>query len=133
MIPYDDLVAALQNWRAKQGLPVSTLGAAPSAPAPAAPMAKSPSGPKTPPPPRAKGGSIPPPLQNVDTVEEVEEHEIDESSYENEGDDFAMGFANKDSATEIGSPPSRDSVQTDPVGAYPPSRPGSKRKPEDEW
>ena len=23
MIPYDDLVAALQNWRAKQGLPVA--------------------------------------------------------------------------------------------------------------
>jgi hypothetical protein len=128
MIPYDDLVAALQNWRAKQGLPVSTLGAAPQ------PMAKSPSGPKSaPPPPRAKGGSIPPPLQNVDTVEEVEEHEIDESSYENEGDDFAMGFASKDSSTEIGSPPSRDSVQTDPVGAYPPSRGGKPGKPEDEW
>ena len=24
MIPYDDLVAALQAWRARQGLPVST-------------------------------------------------------------------------------------------------------------
>ena len=133
MIPYDDLVAALQNWRAKQGLPVSTLGVSPSAPTPA-PMAKSPSGPKSaPPPPRAKGSSIPPPLQNVDTVEEVEEHEIDESSYENEGDDFAMGFGGqKDSMTEIGGPPSRDSVQTDPVGNYPPSR-GGKHKPEDEW
>ena len=26
MIPYDDLVAALQQWRARQGLPVNTLG-----------------------------------------------------------------------------------------------------------
>ena len=28
MIPYDDLVAALSAWRARQGLPVSTLGGA---------------------------------------------------------------------------------------------------------
>jgi len=26
MIPYDDLVAALSAWRARQGLPVSTMG-----------------------------------------------------------------------------------------------------------
>jgi hypothetical protein len=26
MIPYDDLVAALSQWRARQGLPVSALG-----------------------------------------------------------------------------------------------------------
>ena len=29
MIPYDDLVAALSAWRARQGLPVSTMGAPP--------------------------------------------------------------------------------------------------------
>src|SRR5262245_5377733 len=29
MIPYDDLVAALSAWRARQGLPVSTMGGAP--------------------------------------------------------------------------------------------------------
>ena len=95
-------------------------------------MTKAPSGPKTaPPPPRTKGSSIPPPL--ADTVEEVEEAELDESAYDSEGDDFSMGMAgHKDSMTEIGGPPTRDSVQTDPVGAYPPSR-GGKRKPEDEW
>ncbi|HEX4422295.1 MAG TPA: hypothetical protein VH165_30490 [Kofleriaceae bacterium] len=33
MIPYDDLVAALTSWRARQGLPVSqAAGAAPPAP-----------------------------------------------------------------------------------------------------
>jgi hypothetical protein len=34
MIPYDDLVAALQQWRARQGLPVSTLGGGGSSAAP---------------------------------------------------------------------------------------------------
>ncbi len=135
MIPYDDLVAALSAWRARQGLPVSTMGAAPSGPAPTPmPQTKSGSGPKNaPPPPRAKAASIPPPLAMPDTVEEVDDSAmLDESSYENEGDDFAMNFGQRGSATEIGGPPARDSVQTDPVGAYPPSR-GGKRKPEDEW
>jgi hypothetical protein len=35
MIPYDDLVAALTTWRARQGLPVVRTGAATPAPAPA--------------------------------------------------------------------------------------------------
>ena len=30
MIPYDDLVAALSAWRARQGLPVSTMGGVPA-------------------------------------------------------------------------------------------------------
>jgi len=139
MIPYDDLVAALSAWRASKGLPVSTMGSVGSGqhaqpgsgPTPAAPMAKAPSGPKTaPPPPRVKGSTVPPPLAAVDTVEEVDEV-LDESSYENEGDDFAMNFGggSRGSATEIGGPPARDSVSTDPVGGYPTGR----RKPEDEW
>jgi len=138
MIPYDDLVAALSAWRARQGLPVSTMGAASSGPAPA-PMAKAPSGPKTAPPqpPRQKGTTVPPPLAMPDTVEEVDDSAmLDEASYENEGDDFAMKFggnhATHDSSTEIGAPPTRDSVTTDPVGTYSPPR-GGKHKPEDEW
>jgi hypothetical protein len=136
MIPYDDLVAALSAWRARQGLPVSTMGAPASGPTPA-PMAKAPSGPKTAPPPaRQKGTTVPPPLAMPDTVEEVDDSAmLDEASYENEGDDFAMkfgGHASTDSATEIGGPPARDSVTTDPVGSYPPP-PRGKRKPEDEW
>ena len=131
MIPYDDLVAALSAWRARQGLPVSTMGsvgsgqtAQPGSGPTPAPMAKAPSGPKTaPPPPRAKGSTVPPPLAQPDTVEEVDEGALlDEASYENEGDDFAMKFGAE-------APASRDSVQTDPVGAYPTGR----RKPEDEW
>ena len=138
MIPYDDLVAALSAWRARQGLPVSTLGApAPgSGPTPAAPMAKAPSGPRSappaaPPPARAKAQSIPPPLAAPDHGDHGDTHDalevedsamLDESAYENEGDDFAMGFGgggDGDNATAIGGPPQRDSVSTDPVGGYP--------------
>ena len=135
MIPYDDLVAALSAWRASKGLPVSTMGSAGSGqhaqpgsgPTPA-PMGKAPSGPKpAPPPARSKGTSVPPPLAMPDTVEEVEEAALlDESSYENEGDDFAMNFGGRARGE---APASRDSVQTDPVGAYP----TKKHKPEDEW
>ena len=32
MIPYDDLVTALSSWRARQGLPVNTMGGAGSGP-----------------------------------------------------------------------------------------------------
>jgi hypothetical protein len=153
MIPYDDLVAALSAWRAKKGMPVSTMGATsasgpvpvaapvakpPSGPTPA-PMAKSPSGPKTQPPSpapgaRAKGSTVPPPLAPPDALEEVDEV-LDESAYENEGNDFAMGFSggNDDSATAIGAPPQRDSATTD-VG-FAPKRGGSggTKKRNDEW
>ena len=36
MISYDDLVARLHSWRARQGLPVSAVPAAPAQAAPAA-------------------------------------------------------------------------------------------------
>jgi hypothetical protein len=141
MIPYDDLVAALSAWRARQGLPVSTMGATPgSGPtaAPPAPVAKTPSGPKTPPPgpppARSKATSVPPPLAAPDhDAFEVEDAALlDESSYENEGDDFAMKFGvDGDNSTAIGGPPMRDSITTDPVGA-PPTR-GRGKRPEDDW
>ena len=94
MIPYDDLVAALQAWRARQGLPVSTQ----QAPAAAASNGQS-ARPGTPPPAPPKRSTTAPrmplPLAPVDTVdmhEEVESALIEESHYENEGDDFAMAF-----------------------------------------
>ncbi len=140
MIPYDDLVAALSAWRARQGLPVSTMGASSSEPTPT-PMAKSPSGPKTPPPgpppgppPRSKATSVPPPLaQPEQDAFEVEDAALlDESSYDNEGNDFAMKFGDDgDNSTAIGGPPQRDSVATDPVG-MPPTR-GRGKRPEDDW
>ncbi len=112
MIPYDDLVAALQAWRARQGLPVSTQQVA-NASNGQPPVAAQSSRPGTPPPaPPPTSGKrtttaprLPLPLAPVDTADEhldaleVEEHDeavepslIEESHYENEGDDFAMSF-----------------------------------------
>lgn len=90
MIPYDDLVAALQAWRARQGLPVAEGVALPQRVAAAAP----------PPPPRTNPPAPPafkmpmPLAAPEETHEELEEHAmIEESHYENEGDDFALSFA----------------------------------------
>ncbi len=128
MIPYDDLVAALSQWRARQGLPVSTMGgagAAPAAPSPGSgphaqpgsgPMAKPGSGPTrgAPPmaPPRAKAPSMPPPLQanTVDDAMDVDDAAMLEEQYDNEGSDFAMGFGNQaddGESTSIGQAPER--------------------------
>lgn len=108
MIPYDDLVAALSAWRARQGLPVSTLGGTGSGPTPAGvpvpgsgPTAKPSSG-------RTKAPSIPPPLEMHD--EEVGDAEMLEEHYETEGSDFAMPFnagGGEGEATSIGGAPER--------------------------
>ena len=108
MIPYDDLVAALQAWRARQGLPVSTQAPVastsngqPSRSTPAGGYAAQRPGtpPPAPPPKRATTAPrMPLPLAAVDTADEhldnleVEPALIEESHYENEGDDFAMSF-----------------------------------------
>jgi hypothetical protein len=99
MIPYDDLVAALQAWRARQGLPVAEGAALPPRIAAAAP----PPPPRTNPPaapPARKPTPMPMPLAAPDETHdeaaeaEIEEHAmIEESHYENEGDDFALSFA----------------------------------------
>jgi hypothetical protein len=131
MIPYDDLVAALQAWRARQGLPVSTQQRAESVALantsngqpPVAAQSSRPGTPPPAPPPSGKRTTtaprmpVPLPLAPVDTadehldqlevadhVEQVEQVEqldevvesalIEESHYENEGDDFAMSFGN---------------------------------------
>lgn len=122
MIPYDDLVAALSAWRARQGLPVSTMAGTPQPAAPQAAASVPGSGPRTAPPVapprtappgappgRARPVSVPPPLAHPD--EEVDAAMLDEAQYENEGDDFAMGFGGDsegDGATAIGAPPTRD-------------------------
>ena len=107
MIPYDDLVAALSAWRARQGLPVSALGGKQgsgptAAPTPGSgPTAKPGSG-------RTKAPSIPPPLEMHD--EEVGDAEMLEEHYENEGSDFAMPFnagGDGGEATSIGGAPER--------------------------
>jgi hypothetical protein len=120
MIPYDDLVAALSAWRARQGLPVSTMGA-PIA-APAAPGSGPHGAPRMAPPsaPRGKPASVPPPLAHAD-AEEVDAAMLDEAAYENLSDDF--GQSDGDIPTAISAPPARD--------AKPPRGGGGRGK--NEW
>ena len=106
MIPYDDLVAALSAWRARQGLPVSTLGGAKAGSGPnAAPQPGS--GPTAK--PISGGTKAPPPIEMHD--EEVGDAEMLEEHYENEGNDFAMNFnaggGDGAEATAIGGAPER--------------------------
>ena len=124
MIPYDDLVAALSAWRARQGLPVSTLGG--GAPAPGSGPHASPgsgphgqpgSGPNRGAPPAPPGAKQPPPLAMDDGMHEVDDAEMLEEQYENEGSDFAMSFGSggggDGESTEIGDAPERP---TNPSG-----------------
>ncbi|HEY4179766.1 MAG TPA: hypothetical protein VGM90_23150 [Kofleriaceae bacterium] len=105
MIPYDDLVIALQTWRAKQGLPVGQLSG--QLTPPPAPAAKVPSGPTF-------SNAAPPPLQHAthdEPIDDVDGHLIEEQHDENynaEAGDFAMGFqpAGNDESTSIGGQPS---------------------------
>jgi hypothetical protein len=83
MIPYDDLVAALQSWRARQGLPVSTIGQGGSAPTATPAHAATPgSGPRTAPPPAPpKGGRTL--LHHAPASADVEDAEmLEEQPYE---------------------------------------------------
>lgn len=152
MIPYDDLVAALQAWRARQGLPV----AAPSTGSVPATMAAPGSGPRTapPPPPRTNPPAPPPmaartpmPLEAPDETHEevhdgdaIEEHAlIEDSHYENEGDDFAMSFA-ADGHNGHVSGPEADGTETivghDPLEPEHPELPdpaAAQRSGRDDW
>jgi hypothetical protein len=111
MIPYDDLVVALATWRARQGLPVVSLSGAPVAPQARAQSPAIASRATPPPAPRM----TPPPLAVPDTHDDPVDVEdgalIEETHYDNEGDDFAMAFQSlqqpdaDDSSTAIGVPP----------------------------
>ncbi|CAN5914270.1 hypothetical protein BH11MYX2_BH11MYX2_08770 [soil metagenome] len=109
MIPYDDLVIALQTWRAQQGLPVGQLSG--QLTPPHAPAAKMPSG------PTFSNASPPPPLQSPQTQDEpldVDGHLIEEQHdehYGEEGNDLGMAFAppaGTDEPTAIGELPAED-------------------------
>ncbi|MEJ7600534.1 MAG: hypothetical protein WKG01_21680 [Kofleriaceae bacterium] len=117
MIPYDELVGALANWRAKQGLPVVqtprisspvTEGYAANDGGFAAPA---PAPPRTAPPMAAPQPSrITKPVETQvapdHTVEESLDVEdaalLEEAHYEPEGDDFEMAFGRAASATTTG-------------------------------
>ena len=96
MIPYDDLVAALTQWRARQGLPVS-MGSAGSGGTPApgsGPHGAPGSGPNA-------SSSRPGMAAATHEVDDAEVLEAD--AYENEG--YAAG--NEVEPTAIGSAPER--------------------------
>lgn len=160
MIPYDDLVVALQTWRAKQGLPVGQLSGALTPPAQVAavtaPASTPGSGPRPAPPappsrpaqPFLSNVATPPPLAPLseESLDVDESALIEESHYENEGDDFAMAFGSAGpgapvdhdaESTAIGNAPAprtSDTYQsTDPGGtvADPPIKPKHNRN--DDW
>ncbi len=145
MIPYDDLVVALQTWRARQGLPVARMSGS-LTPPPVEAASPPPPPPRTnPPAPPGFGGGIkvatPPPLAPPpDTHEDVDAAAlIDEAHYENEGDDFALAFPagaaapalDADESTSIGSAPppgTRDSF-----GGSTEPEPIPKHNRNDDW
>lgn len=138
MIPYEDLVVALANWRAKQGLgspapaPVATQSAAPVAPA-----AKTPSGPKTAPPTAAPKKAEPAVLVSEPAIE-VDEHETLLETEDEELNSTFDGLTMDSEATSIGgAPQQRDSFAGATVPERGPMNPkGSIRPPgnrNDDW
>lgn len=129
MIPYDDLVIALQSWRAKHGLPVAQMsqmsgalvlpsmqGQAPIA----APRSMPPAAP-------GSGRTAPPPLAHDDALD-VDGALIEEANYETEGD-FAMAFTG--SIEESSTPSSPEHESGTEVGAPADQIPGHPRRSED--
>lgn len=118
MIPYDELVIALQTWRAKQGLPVAQMSGQLTPPPVAARSA----------PPAPPGRPAPPPLA-AETHEDsldVDGALIEEAQYENEGDDFAMGFQSGASGDEAPERPTEANIEGTEV-ASPGGRRGGSR------
>lgn len=128
MIPYEELVIALQTWRAKQGLPIAQMSGQITPPAMATAPAAAPPAPPRPPQP------TPPPLEAHEPGEDsldVDGALIEEAHYENEGDDFAMAFGSAgagdgDDSTSIGSAP-RPSDSTLDEGGTEVASPGARR------
>lgn len=121
MIPYEELVYALQNWRAKQGLPVTAAVTPGSGPARTAP----------PPPPGSSGSggfAAPPPIDPAyEDSMAVDDALIEEAPYDAEADvaagpgDFAMDFGgappgDDGESTSIGGIPSEDGVPASDSG-----------------
>jgi hypothetical protein len=122
MIPYDDLVAALAAWRARQGLPVvQVAGAVPAAARPPAP----PAAPRTAPPNAPPRSVAPAPLPSDDFGADAL---VEDAAYDVSGEDYVLSLASgviveSAESTAIGGPP-------EPVdeGVLVPKR--GKRKPD---
>jgi len=98
MIPYDDLVAALASWRARQGLPTGQLVDAPAAkPAPAPAAAKQAPAPA---PARRQSRPVSVPAEAI----EVDEEAFEEASIDRELDSV-FGGDEVGESTAIGTTP----------------------------
>jgi hypothetical protein len=107
MIPYDDLVAALSQWRARQGLPVSTMGTSGSGGTPApgsGPHGQPGSG------PNAASSSRPGMAAAAHEVDDAEV--LEDDAYENDGGDYGKDEVEP---TAIGTAPERP-TETDMGG-----------------
>lgn len=103
MIPYDDLVAALASWRARQGLPTAQLPEAPApAPKAAAPAARPATGPG-----KTKRASSPVAIAQDDSLDMDDSALLVDSSYESESDYAGYGDNERVTGenTAIGTPP----------------------------
>jgi hypothetical protein len=102
MIPYDDLVAALSAWRARQGLPVvQVAGITPARPAAAAPP------PRTAPPNAPPRAVTPAPIADDDFGADAL---VEDSAYDVAGEDYVMSLGSgviveAAESTAIGGPP----------------------------
>jgi len=129
MIPYEELVIALQTWRAKQGLPVGQLSGAltppPLAPpAPPAPVARTA-------PPVAPPQPAPAFDAQADEPLDVDDGALlEETSYDADGDyamSFGAGVVADGESTTIGGVPQPDSTLDQAAD------PASGRHRNDEW
>ena len=139
MIPYPDLVAALERWRLRTGLPVGGGGMpsmSASMPAPAASSFGPPAAPR-PSAPMPVAAKVPARVQTEDPVALADDDVLDEDMLAPEGGDFAMAFGVSsskpvdtgtydddvpDEKTAIGSPGSGDAPTTSPFS--PQTHPG---------
>jgi hypothetical protein len=103
MIPYDDLVAALAAWRARQGLPSGQLQVSPSRPN-AAPAAAAAARAATKPAPAAPAGRVPTRAASEPAMDVDESAFVEEASFDSELD-AAFGSDNLGEATAIGAAP----------------------------
>jgi hypothetical protein len=127
MIPYDDLVAALASWRARQGLPTGQLAGQPAAPAAAPKPTPGPApaaAPPRPTPASSRPAAVVMEPTHEDPVDVDESSLLEESSYES---DFAMTFPGGEpgDSTAIGAAPAPRPASDDDEG---PARPPPPRR-----
>ena len=109
MIPYDDLVAALSAWRARQGLPVVAVAAvAPARPAaPPGAVDRMAAAPRTAPPNAPPRAATPAPIADDDFGADAL---VEDSAYDVAGEDYVMTLGSgiiveSAESTAIGGPP----------------------------